>query len=115
MSFTYDTQNTSATDTCEGTGTAQKVRQFVCIDNQYLTPTENDPQTAKYQKVDNCPFGCDQGACKKGQLGSIEMVDSATNGTVINSRKKGEEFWIRLSPQKDSANSNVKVEISSST
>jgi hypothetical protein len=59
VSFTY-VPNTTKVDTCEGTGSTQKVRQFVCTGNQYKTPTADDPQTAKYEIVNDCPFGCDQ-------------------------------------------------------
>lgn len=73
---------------------------------------ETNVQPNTNPKVTACPFGCSEGACKKGQMGTISLLD-AENGNVITSRQKDQSFWVKLSPAKDTNSNNVKVDITS--
>ena len=79
---------TPIVDSC----TNNTLTEHICSNLKYTVDAEHDVATA-------CEFGCNAGACKKGSIGTVAVVDAGTdNGLPITEVKANQTFFLKVTP-----------------
>lgn len=79
---------TPVVETCSG----NTLSEHFCAGLEY-TPD------ATHDKTRNCEFGCNAGACLKGSIGAVSIVNAgSSSGTVMADVKQNQTFYLKASP-----------------
>ncbi len=111
ITFKYDTAKTAVIESCTNNTT---LSAHYCSGLTYTTDNTHD-------KSIECDFGCNNGACNKGSLSAVSVVNSGSSGaTTITDVKTNQQFWLkvnanRLHRARATANTNGTVATIEST
>ena len=85
ITFKYDTARTAVTESCSGS----TLTEHFCSGLEYIADAAHD-------KTRTCEFGCNDGACLKGTLGTVSVVNGNTStATAMTDVKANQPFWLK--------------------
>lgn len=86
ITFKYDTTRAAVVESCSG----NTLSEHFCSGLEYTADATHD-------KTRTCEFSCNDGACTKGSLGAVSIVNGGTNtATTMTDVKTNQQFWLKV-------------------
>ena len=86
ITFKYDTNRAAVVESCSG----KTLSEHFCAGLEYTADAAHD-------KTRTCEFNCNDGACTKGSLGNVSIVNGgASTATTMTDVKTNQQFWLKV-------------------